>query len=121
MEKIKISYKKFMQSGRYARFTSLLATTKLSPKQVFDMTIQALDLSIGGMEPEVKYKTEHLFEPDVWADMGDAVSRCIGICLSYLTANDLVPLAYANRPNSPNKLYKLKHGVNPEDYSFIVC
>ena len=118
--KTNISFHQFTQSSRFSRIKGLLAATHLSPKQVFTMAVQALNLSIGGMEPGVKYKTEHLFEPSDWADMGDAIKRCLGICLSFLTDGGLVPLVYTSKPNANNKFYSLKPGVNPGLYVFSV-
>lgn len=119
--KINLSYRLFTQSSRFNRVRGLLTKTHLTPQQAFTMVVNALDQAIGGMEPGVEYKTEDLIEPSLWAGLGDAISRSLGICLSYLVANDLIPLVYANRPGSTNKLYMLKPGVNPEDYSFVVC
>ena len=119
--KIYLSYLQFKQSSRYNRVKGLLAKTHLSPKQVFTMIVEGLDQAIGGMEPGVVYKTEHLFEPDAWTKMGDAISRSLGICLSYLVASTPIPLRYANRPSSTNKLYSLEYGVDPGAYSFQVC
>jgi hypothetical protein len=119
--KIYLSYLQFKQSSRYNRVKGLLTKTHLSPKQVFTMIVEALDQAIGGMEPGLTYRTEDLFEPSVWAGMGDAISRSLGICLSYLVASTETPLVYANRPSSTNKLYSLKHGVDPGAYSFQVC
>jgi hypothetical protein len=118
---ILISYRQFTKSGRFSRIKGLLAATHLTPKQAFEMTVQTLNQAIGGMEPGGKYKTEYLFEPSAWAGMGDAVKRCVGICLSYLTDDGLVPLVYASKPKANNKLYSLKPGVDPAGYSFRAC
>jgi hypothetical protein len=119
--KIVLSYKDFTRSTRFSRINTLLADARLSPKDVFTMAVQTLNQAIGGMEPGGKYKTEYLFEPSAWAGMGDAVKRCVGICLSYLTDDGLVPLVYASKPKANNKLYSLKPGVDPAGYSFRAC
>jgi hypothetical protein len=121
MMEIKLSYEAFKRSSRFGRACALAEKAGLPPKQVFILIVQALDQSFGGMEPSVKYKTEDLFEPSAWVDMGDAIRRSLGICLSYLAANDLIPLLYANRLGANNKLYMLKPGVIPAACSFRVC
>jgi len=118
---VKLSYGAFTRSAQYQRIPGLLAATRLSPKQVFIMAVLALNQAFGGLEPEGKYKTEHLFEASVWDAICKAIRRCLGMCLSYLTDNALVPLQYANKPGANNKLYMLIPGVDPGGYSFCVC
>jgi hypothetical protein len=118
--KIVLSYKDFTRSTRFSRINTLLADARLSPKDVFTMAVQALDRAFAGMEPGVKYKTEDLFLELDWVRMSDAISRCVGICLSYLTACALIPLQYANRPGANNKLYTPKPVIDPSLYSFSV-
>lgn len=117
---ITLSYKDFAQSARFRRIRGLLNDTSLTPKQVFTMAVQALDHAAGGMEHEGKYETEDFFEASVWKSMRKVVHTCLGICISYLVANQLVPLDYANKPEKPNKLYKLHLGIDPSQLSFKV-
>lgn len=117
---IVISYNTFAQSARFRRIRSLLEGTPLTPRQVFAMAVQALDHAAGGMEHEGKYETEDLFEASVWASMRKVVHTCLGICISYLVANQLVPLDYANKPTAKNKLYRPKPGIDPSQLSLRV-
>lgn len=117
---ITISNADFAASSHFRRASAILAATQLTPKQAFAMAVQALDQGFGGMEPDGKYKTEHLFLPSAWARMSDSIRRSVGICLSYLTATKLVPLVYVNRPGANNKLYAPAPGIDPAAYSFKV-
>ena len=118
---IKLSYGAFERSSRFTRFRTLAESAGLLPKKVFIFTVQALNQGFGGMEHGVKYETENLFEPEAWTDMSDSLHRSLGICLSYFTANELVPLIYASKPFAKNKLYWLKPGVDPAGYVFKAC
>ena len=118
---INLSYGAFARSSRFGRVSTLAESAALSPKQVFVLTVKALNQGFGGMEQNINYKTENLFEPAIWAGMHDNIRRSLGICLSYLTDGSLVPLLYASRPNANNKLYSLKPGVDPAAYSFKAC
>ena len=118
---IELTYGAFERSSRFSRFRTLAESARLPPKQVFILTVQALDQGFGGMEHGVKYKTENLFEPEAWADMSDSLHRSVGICLSYFAHDELVPLIYASKPHANNKLYRLKPGVDPAGYVFKAC
>ena len=119
---IKLSYISFSKTRRFAYCRSLAVKSGIDPKKVFDMAIEALNQAFGGMEQGIKYKTEHLFEVAVWEGMRIGIRRSVGICLSYFTAADLVPLLYANRPKANNKLYQLKPGIiDPGVYLFEAC
>lgn len=118
---IKLSYARFSQSAHFTRCRSLAVNAGSDPKKVFAMAVEALNQAFGGMEHGIRYKTEHLFEADVWEGIHDGVRRSVGICLSYFTDADLVPLSYANKPNANNKLYQLKVAIDPSLYSFRAC
>lgn len=118
---IKLSYEAFRRSSRFERVRALAEKAALSPKQLFILTVQALNQGFGGMEHGDKYKTEHLFDPAAWDGMSDSFRRGAGVCLSYLVDGALVPLVYASKPNANNKLYSPKPDVDPAVYSFKAC
>lgn len=119
--KIEISYQQFTKSTHFACIDALVTNPPLTPRQVFEKTVKAIDQAFGGLEPEVKFKTKHLFLPTDWERMSDGITRKVGMCLSYMTINELIPLQFANRPGCTNKSYMLKPGIVPDEYSFVVC
>ena len=121
MKIIRLSYRQFSKSTHYDVIDRIVTKPPMSPKQAFEAATQALNEAIGGMEPGVKYKAEHLFLSVDWDRMSNGITRKVGMCLSYLTASDLIPLQYANRPGSTNKSYMLKPGFDPEGCLYAVC
>jgi hypothetical protein len=118
---IKLSYEAFRQSPNFNRANAIAIRAGTSAKTLFAMVVEALNQAFGGMEANEKYKTEHLFEPEVWQNMTEGPHRSLGICMSYLVGSGLVPLEYANKPTTTNKSYRPKPGIDTSLYLFRVC
>lgn len=117
---ITLSYEDFTKSSQSRKIMHFQTATNVPQRQIFSQAIEALNESFAGMDHGAKYKTEHCFLPAQWARMGDGLKRCIGMCLSYLTACELIPMEYANKPGATNKLFRLKPGIEPSLFSFSV-
>jgi len=101
--------KQFKSYPTYNRFVGLLAPHRVSPSLVLNAVYAAVMESVGGMIPGAKYSTEELCGDEVWwAWPSVGQRRAMGICLSFLVAQELVPLICSSPAHVSNKRYSLK-------------
>jgi len=93
----------------YKRFSSLLAKHEVAESDLIAAVYISVMESVGGMVPGVQYTTEDLCGKIVWNQWPTkGQHRAMGICLSFLVAEQLVPLVRTSPAHKRNKRYSLK-------------
>ncbi len=93
----------------FNRFKGLLAQHTVSESEITAAVYVSVMESLDGMVPGVEYTAEDLCGKIVWSQWPTkGQHRAMGICLSFLVAEQLVPLVRTSPAHRRNKRYSLK-------------
>ncbi len=99
----------FQAHPSHKRFSSLLAMHKVAESDLIAAVYVSVMESVDGMVPGVQYTTQDLCGELLWSHWpSKGQHRAMGICLSFLVAEQLVPLVRTSPAHKRNKRYSLK-------------
>lgn len=99
----------FKSYQSYNRFSSLMAPHEVDLSVVIMAVYVSAIESVEGLIPGAQYTTEDLCGPIVWSQWpSKGQHRALGICLSFLVAEQLVPLVRTSPAHRRNKRYSMK-------------
>lgn len=99
----------FKSYQSYNRFKGLMAPHEVDLSVVIMAVYVSAIESVEGLIPGAQYTTEDLCGPIVWSQWpSKGQHRALGICLSFLVAERLVPLVRASPAHRRNKRYSMK-------------
>ena len=86
----------------------LLARRKIKPEVVLQLILETVQQVLPALQEGALYSTEDLCGPDLWAPWGTLEHRCAGMCLTYLTEIQMLPLVSAKPPGEYPLRFRLK-------------
>lgn len=105
---MKIDINNFLSSASGRRVCRVITKGRTKPAQVVQMVLEAVQEILPALSPHVAYSTEDLCGPELWINWKTGERRSAGMCMTYLTENDHLPLERASVEGEYPLKFRLK-------------